>query len=1089
MKITPRLFSTTLFLAFFTWAATASAQDLPTTTETFDGGLGAFDEVRGLTENDNNARWENTNLAGGASAGEFGGTWNRTDDAGGHFIADTNIGDVSRLDALSVSGKFFIEANNNHDGWIEVGFTNLALTDTNPVSESQPFLGVSIIEPSGEAPNFRVFATSNTLLGGLERGSMPDDDTQRVPVGSVVTFSFEWIPDPVVLGNGEFRARFDWDGGGYDSSNFEISEPDATEWTFDAFKIGMGAAGSTELGRNTDIWFDDITYTVQSLSRTETFDTGLGGFTEVRGLTENDNNARWENTNLAGGASAGEFGGTWNRTDDAGGHFIADANIGDVSRLDPLSISGKFFIEANNNHDGWIEVGFTNLALTDTNPVSESQPFLGVSIIEPSGEAPNFRVFATSNTLLGGRERGSMPDDDTQRVPVGSVVTFSFEWIPDPVVLGNGEFRARFDWDGGGYDSSNFEISEPDATEWTFDSFKIGMGAAGSTELGRNADIWFDDINYTVGAGASAPKTVPIGELIDGEHVLVNNITAPLFNLLNSIPIPADNATYVLGDDLFNGTSGPTLNHDGTQVDPTVTVDILTSTIDDGINNNTITAQDDDNLTTVAGRRSGSPNDTPPCIACLPWETRNFGGQATFTSTNGDGVDFIMIETGGNDDLFVQPVLADGTLGTWVQLAVGDSDTWGFSGLLALDGSPGVGQDIVGLAWKVEDMLGADGNPLPEDAEILGLRFNDPEGAPGQEVDGGLDPSFLGAVIIKADATVPIGELIDGEHVLINNITAPLFIDLNLIPIPADNATYERDVDIFTGTSGPTLNHDGTQVDPSVTFELLSTTIDDGLNDNSLSGMDDWNINIGPGRRANTLPWETRMFGGQATFTSTNGNGVDFILFENAGNDELFVQAVLADGTVGQWTQLATGDGPEWGRSGLLRIGGTGAGQDLVGLAWKVEAMLGPNGAPLPGDAEILGLRFNDPAVPGQEVDGGVDPKLLVAVIMAAGADDPFGGTDLGGGWFESSWYGTYNTSTTPWFFHLQHDFQFPVAGAGAGEVFIYDLASEDWWWTSSTSYPSIYSFGRASWVFYFIDTAGPRNFVDLITNEFFDLP
>ena len=170
--------------------------------------------------------------------------------------------------------------------------------------------------------------------------------------------------------------------------------------------------------------------------------------------------------------------------------------------------------------------------------------------------------------------------------------------------------------------------------------------------------------------------------------------------------------------------------------------------------------------------------------------------------------------------------------------------------------------------------------------------------------------------------------------------------------------------------------------------------------------------------------------------------------------------------------------------------GGAGVGQDIVGLAWKVEAMLGPNGSPLPGDAEILGLRFNDPSVPGQEVDQALDPKLLVAVIKeAAGADDPFGGTDLGAGWFESSWYGTYNTSTTPWFFHLQHDFQFPVAGAAAGEVFIYDLASEDWWWTSSTSYPSIYSFGRASWVFYFIDTAGPRNFVDLITNDFFDLP
>ncbi len=31
---------------------------------------------------------------------------------------------------------------------------------------------------------------------------------------------------------------------------------------------------------------------------------------------------------------------------------------------------------------------------------------------------------------------------------------------------------------------------------------------------------------------------------------------------------------------------------------------------------------------------------------------------STFVSPNGDGVDFIMLEQGGNDDLFVQPVLA-----------------------------------------------------------------------------------------------------------------------------------------------------------------------------------------------------------------------------------------------------------------------------------------------------------------------------------------------------------------------------------------------------------------------------------------------
>ena len=102
---------------------------------------------------------------------------------------------------------------------------------------------------------------------------------------------------------------------------------------------------------------------------------------------------------------------------------------------------------------------------------------------------------------------------------------------------------------------------------------------------------------------------------------------------------------------------------------------------------------------------------------------------------------------------------------------------------------------------------------------------------------------------------------------------------------------------------------------------------------------------------------------------------------------------------------------------------------------------------------------------------------------------DLFDGVALGDGWFESAWYGTYNVNFIPWVNHLQHGFQFLVEGAGDGEVFLYDLESGDWWFTGGSLYPSIYSFNRAAWIFYFVDTSGPRRFVDLTTSQLITIP
>ena len=100
------------------------------------------------------------------------------------------------------------------------------------------------------------------------------------------------------------------------------------------------------------------------------------------------------------------------------------------------------------------------------------------------------------------------------------------------------------------------------------------------------------------------------------------------------------------------------------------------------------------------------------------------------------------------------------------------------------------------------------------------------------------------------------------------------------------------------------------------------------------------------------------------------------------------------------------------------------------------------------------------------------------------------GGEDLGGGWHFSEWFGFYNVNFfEPWVFHLEHVWMFVTAESTPESMFLYDLSSEGWFFTDSTQYPNMFSFARSAWVFYFQETGGPRNFVDLGTGEFFDLP
>ena len=107
------------------------------------------------------------------------------------------------------------------------------------------------------------------------------------------------------------------------------------------------------------------------------------------------------------------------------------------------------------------------------------------------------------------------------------------------------------------------------------------------------------------------------------------------------------------------------------------------------------------------------------------------------------------------------------------------------------------------------------------------------------------------------------------------------------------------------------------------------------------------------------------------------------------------------------------------------------------------------------------------------------------ATLMIEGQGPFNNAVELGDGWV-SDWIGTFNISFMPWIFHSEHGWMFVWEDSRADNFFAFDLGSGQWLFTTDTSYPNLYSFGRNSWVFYFEGTIGPRQFVDLQRGEFF---
>ena len=91
--------------------------------------------------------------------------------------------------------------------------------------------------------------------------------------------------------------------------------------------------------------------------------------------------------------------------------------------------------------------------------------------------------------------------------------------------------------------------------------------------------------------------------------------------------------------------------------------------------------------------------------------------------------------------------------------------------------------------------------------------------------------------------------------------------------------------------------------------------------------------------------------------------------------------------------------------------------------------------------------------------------------------------TDLGGGWKRLGWFGIFNTSFAPWIYHTDHGWMYPV-GIDTSSIWFWDNAMGAWWWTAATVYPFVYRSSDSTWMFYVVNSAGPRWFYNYRTSQ-----
>lgn len=212
---------------------------------------------------------------------------------------------------------------------------------------------------------------------------------------------------------------------------------------------------------------------------TETFSGGTGYFKASNLNHANGNDIDYSFSVNAGG-SVGEVGGTFVKTLTTAAGYIADPTLGGpISLSNNVVLRGQIYLR-NLNANGNYFIGFTTATNNFTGP-------LGLNLAEPGGGfEPNFRGRSLVGALVSARY-GVAPE-----IPV----PFSFEWNAAAGVL-------TANVNGQTIYSTNLTVATT-----TYNTLTIAAYSANSIDATRKAQIYFDNLTYSIGAVRAAPNDV-----------------------------------------------------------------------------------------------------------------------------------------------------------------------------------------------------------------------------------------------------------------------------------------------------------------------------------------------------------------------------------------------------------------------------------------------------------------------------------------------------------------------------------------------------------------------------------------------------
>jgi hypothetical protein len=120
------------------------------------------------------------------------------------------------------------------------------------------------------------------------------------------------------------------------------------------------------------------------------------------------------------------------------------------------------------------------------------------------------------------------------------------------------------------------------------------------------------------------------------------------------------------------------------------------------------------------------------------------------------------------------------------------------------------------------------------------------------------------------------------------------------------------------------------------------------------------------------------------------------------------------------------------------------------------------------------------------------NPTYIASILQASVNDmaDPFnailGGVNVpvGGEWFYSQWFEFYApTQWEGWIYHYEHGY-LKVEAREDGNIWIYDLATKTWRYTTPELYPIMYVPADGTWVYYGGKYVYDRAFYDFASGK-----